>query len=101
MKTVTLPFLFFLFFSYFQFILAAPTASKSSPLAAAPTSSLATCNGHSSLCNVSYADIVYAGAHNSYAFGDGVSDNQYRYVLLTIFIRNESFTLIFLAIIFQ
>lgn len=35
-----------------------------------------TCNGHASLCSRSYADVVFAGAHNSYAFGTGISDNQ-------------------------
>ena len=76
---MTLPFILLLLFAYFQPLYSAPVASKTSPLASAPTStSLATCNGHASLCNVSYADVVYAGAHNSYAFGDGVSDNQYR-----------------------
>jgi hypothetical protein len=72
-------FLLICFFNYLQFVHSAPAASKTSPLATAPTSTpLPTCNGHASLCNVPYANVVYAGAHNSYAFGDGVSDNQYR-----------------------
>lgn len=75
--TQALLFLFFL--TFLQFAHSAPAASKTSSLAPAPTySSLATCNGHASLCNVSYANVVYAGAHNSYAYGDGISDNQYR-----------------------
>ncbi|PWN44403.1 hypothetical protein IE81DRAFT_299040 [Ceraceosorus guamensis] len=46
-------------------------ATSTTNLAAAPT-----CNGHAELCSKSYADVVYIGAHNSYAVGDGVSDNQ-------------------------
>lgn len=76
---MTLAFILLFLFAYLQLVYSAPATSKTSPLASAPTStSLATCNGHASLCNVSYAHVIYAGAHNSYAFGDGVSDNQYR-----------------------
>ncbi|PWN32761.1 PLC-like phosphodiesterase [Meira miltonrushii] len=75
---MNLAFLILHLFTFLQFVISAPATSKTSPLAPAPTSSsLATCNGHASLCNVSYANVVYAGAHNSYAYGDGISDNQY------------------------
>ncbi|PWN53103.1 hypothetical protein IE53DRAFT_373194 [Violaceomyces palustris] len=36
------------------------------------------CNGHPSLCDKAYPDVVYMGTHNSYAYGNGLSDNQYR-----------------------
>lgn len=47
------------------------TGKAARTLAAGPA-----CNGHAELCDKSYADVVYIGAHNSYAVGDGVSDNQ-------------------------
>lgn len=34
------------------------------------------CNGHPEFCNKKYSELVYIGAHNSYADGIGLSDNQ-------------------------
>lgn len=36
-----------------------------------------TCNGYSSLCSKLYSNVTFLGAHNSYAVGTGISDNQY------------------------
>lgn len=34
------------------------------------------CNGHAELCDKKYSEVVYIGAHNSYAVGNSLSDNQ-------------------------
>ena len=35
-----------------------------------------TCNGHASLCDKKYSNVTFLGAHNSYAVGASVADNQ-------------------------
>ncbi|OCF77897.1 hypothetical protein I204_01900 [Kwoniella mangroviensis CBS 8886] len=35
-----------------------------------------TCNGHAELCSRLYSNVTFIGAHDSYAVGDGLADNQ-------------------------
>jgi hypothetical protein len=35
-----------------------------------------TCNGHAELCDKLYSNVTFIGAHNSYAVGSSVADNQ-------------------------
>ncbi|WWC65925.1 uncharacterized protein I303_108547 [Kwoniella dejecticola CBS 10117] len=35
-----------------------------------------TCNGHAELCSRQYSNVTFIGAHDSYAVGDGLADNQ-------------------------
>ncbi|WWC73588.1 uncharacterized protein I206_107560 [Kwoniella pini CBS 10737] len=35
-----------------------------------------TCNGHAELCSKLYSNVTFIGAHDSYAVGDGLADNQ-------------------------
>lgn len=37
----------------------------------------ATCNGDATLCSKLYSNVTFLGAHNSYAVGTSVSDNQH------------------------
>lgn len=48
-----------------------PTTSTSTPYRRATI-----CNGHSELCNRSYGNITFIGAHDSYAVGNSLADNQ-------------------------
>lgn len=34
------------------------------------------CNGHSELCDKKYSNVTFLGAHNSYAVGQSIADNQ-------------------------
>lgn len=47
-------------------------------LASATTlvSAATTCNGHAELCDKKYSKVTFLGAHNSYAVGASVADNQ-------------------------
>ncbi|WRT69589.1 uncharacterized protein IL334_006578 [Kwoniella shivajii] len=35
-----------------------------------------TCNGHAELCSRQYSNVTFIGAHDSYAVGDSIADNQ-------------------------
>lgn len=35
------------------------------------------CNGHAELCDQLYSGVTFMGAHNSYAVGEGLGDNQF------------------------
>lgn len=37
----------------------------------APVARQQVCNGHAELCDRKYGEVVYIGAHNSYAYGQG------------------------------
>lgn len=58
--------------------LLAPLLLLSSALAApsAPLARASVCNGHAALCDRSYGNVTFIGAHNSYANGTTVADNQ-------------------------
>jgi hypothetical protein len=36
------------------------------------------CNGHAELCDQLYSGVTFIGAHNSYAVGEGLGDNQFK-----------------------
>jgi hypothetical protein len=36
------------------------------------------CNGHAELCDQLYSGVTFIGAHNSYAVGEGLGDNQFQ-----------------------
>lgn len=38
------------------------------------------CNGHAELCDQLYSGVTFIGAHNSYAVGEGLGDNQFKNV---------------------
>jgi len=38
------------------------------------------CNGHAELCDQLYSGVTFIGAHNSYAVGEGLGDNQFKAV---------------------
>ncbi|WWC92911.1 uncharacterized protein L201_007873 [Kwoniella dendrophila CBS 6074] len=40
------------------------------------TSAADTCNGHAELCSRLYSNVTFIGAHDSYAVGDSIADNQ-------------------------
>jgi hypothetical protein len=46
------------------------------PLCALSAVMAAGCNGDATLCNKSYSNVTFVGAHNSYAVGSSLSDNQ-------------------------
>ena len=45
-------------------------------LLATPTFAADVCNGHAELCSKLYSQVTFLGAHNSYAVGSGLADNQ-------------------------
>jgi hypothetical protein len=49
-------------------------------IAAAASTALAAdvCNGHAELCSQLYSGVTFIGAHNSYAVGEGLGDNQFK-----------------------
>lgn len=59
-----------------------PILSLASPAATTPRPLLAsrqapsTCNGHAELCERSYGNVTFIGAHNSYGNGNSVMHNQ-------------------------
>ena len=46
------------------------------PLVVSSIRAATTCNGDPSLCNKLYSNVTYIGAHDSYAVGSSVADNQ-------------------------
>lgn len=46
------------------------------PLLALPALAASVCNGDASLCTRLYSNVTYIGAHDSYAVGQGITDNQ-------------------------
>ncbi|KAL1406565.1 hypothetical protein Q8F55_008271 [Vanrija albida] len=46
------------------------------PLLALPALAASVCNGDASLCNRLYSNVTFIGAHDSYAVGQGIADNQ-------------------------
>jgi len=47
-------------------------------LLASTTLAADVCNGHAELCDQLYSGITFIGAHNSYAVGEGLGDNQFK-----------------------
>lgn len=46
------------------------------PLLASTALAADICNGHAELCERPYSSVTFMGAHNSYAVGEGLGDNQ-------------------------
>lgn len=46
------------------------------PLLASTALAADVCNGHAELCERQYSSVTFMGAHNSYAVGEGLGDNQ-------------------------
>ena len=46
------------------------------PLLATSAYAATSCNGYASLCDKLYSNVTFIGAHDSYAVGSSIADNQ-------------------------